>query len=58
MTPAITDWVADFDAPYHTTLDPSILSSSHPPLSSYPSSIIVGNMIIHSVTSVGDLVLP
>ncbi|XP_002440449.2 basic proline-rich protein [Sorghum bicolor] len=45
-------WVADSGATYHTTPDPSILSSVHPP-SSHPSSIMVANGSCLLVTSVG-----
>jgi hypothetical protein len=57
LTPlAVNDWVANFGASYHTTLDAGILSYFHPPLSSTPS-IIVGNKNILPVTSVGDSIL-
>jgi hypothetical protein len=58
LTPpaAITDWVVDSDALIHTTPDAGILSSSHPPHFSYPSSIIVGNGSVLPVTSIGGSV--
>ena len=55
MTPAPLvgpHWVADSRATFHTTPDPSILSSVHPP-SSHPSSIMVANGSCLHVTSVG-----
>ena len=51
-TPVGPAWIADSGATYHTTPDPSILSSVHPP-SSHPSSIMVANGSCLPVTSVG-----
>jgi hypothetical protein len=56
--PMVTDWVVDFGASNHTTLDANNLTSVHPPHSMDPSSFIVGNGSSLSVTSVGDLALP
>jgi hypothetical protein len=56
--PAITDWVADFGASYHTTPNTGILSSFYPPPPPTPLPIIVGNRNILLVISVGDLILP
>jgi hypothetical protein len=56
LTPAVTSWIVDSGASYHTTLDAGILSSSHPSLPSTPS-IIVSNKKFFLVTSVGDSVL-
>jgi hypothetical protein len=54
--PAVTNWVADSSASYHTTPNVGILSSSHTPLLSTP--IIVGKENILPITSIGDSVLP
>jgi hypothetical protein len=56
--PVITDWVANSGASNHTTSDAGNLTSIHPPTSTDPSSIIVGNGSTLSVTSVGDSALP
>jgi hypothetical protein len=56
--PAVTDWVADSGASNHTTSDAGNLTSVHPPTSTDPLSIIVGNGSALSVTSVGDSTLP
>jgi hypothetical protein len=56
--PAVTDWVADSSASNHTTSDAGNLSSVHPPTSTDPSSIVVGNRSALPVTSVGDSALP
>ncbi|XP_021309205.1 uncharacterized protein LOC110432736 [Sorghum bicolor] len=54
LTPPVgPEWVADSGATYHTTPNPSILSSVHPPSSSLPSSIMVANGSCLPVTSVG-----
>jgi hypothetical protein len=50
----VTDWVANSGASNHTSLDASNLTSVHPPTSTDPSSIIVGNISALPVTSVGD----
>jgi len=47
------EWVADSGATYHTSPNPGILSSVHPPSSSLPSSIMVANGSCLPVTSVG-----
>lgn len=53
---AVTDWIVDFGASHHTTPDVDIpLPSTH---LYHTSFVIVGNMNILLVTSVGDLVLP
>jgi hypothetical protein len=56
--PAVTDWVADSDASNHSTSDVGNLTFVHPPTSTDPSSIIVGNGSALPVTSVGDSALP
>jgi small nuclear ribonucleoprotein (snRNP)-like protein len=48
----------DSGASFHTTPTTSSLFHSHPPHSSHPSSIIVGNGSTLPVTSVGASVLP
>jgi hypothetical protein len=54
LTPPVgLEWIADSGATYHTTPDPGILSSIHPPSSSHPSSIMVTNGSYLPVTSVG-----
>jgi hypothetical protein len=59
LTPlAITDWVADSGASNHTTSDAGTLTFVHPPTSTDPSSIVVGNGSAQPVTSVGDSALP
>jgi hypothetical protein len=55
---AVTGWVADSGASNHTTLDVGNLTSIHPPSSTNPSPIIVGNGLALLITSVGDSVLP
>jgi hypothetical protein len=57
MTPPSSDWVIDSGASYHTTPTTGTLSRSHPPHSSHPSSIVVGNGSTLPVTSVGASVL-
>jgi hypothetical protein len=57
LTPPSFDWVIDSGASYHTTPTAGTLSRSHP-LSSHPSSIVVGNGSTLPVTSVGASVLP
>jgi hypothetical protein len=52
--PVVTDWVTDSGASNHTTSDAGNLTSVHPPISTSPSSIIVGNGSALPVTSVGD----
>jgi hypothetical protein len=56
--PAVTDWVTDFGISNHITSDIGNLNFVHPPTSTDPSSIIVGNGSALSVTSVGDSALP
>ncbi|XP_021309125.1 uncharacterized protein LOC110432670 [Sorghum bicolor] len=51
--PVVPEWVADSGATYHTTPNPGILSSVHPPSPSLPSSIMVANGSCLPVTSVG-----
>jgi hypothetical protein len=59
LTPsAVTEWVTDSSASNHTTLDVGNLTSVHPPTSTDPSSIVVGNGSTLPVTSVGDSALP
>jgi hypothetical protein len=58
MTPPSSDWVIDSGASYHTTPTTGTLSRSHPPHSSHPSSIVVGNGSTLPVTSIGASVLP
>jgi hypothetical protein len=59
MTPPSSDWVIDSGASYHTTPTAGTLSRSQPPpLSSHPSSIVIGNGSTLPVTSVGASVLP
>jgi hypothetical protein len=54
LTPPVgPQWIADSGATYHTTSDPSILSSVHPPSSSHPFSIMVANGSCLPVMSVG-----
>ena len=55
---SFADWIADSRASFHTTPYASILTSTHPPSPSCPSSIIVGDGSAHPVTSVGDSILP
>jgi hypothetical protein len=57
MTPPSSDWVIDSGASYHTTPTAGMISRSHSPLSSDPSSIVVGNGSTLPVTSVGVAVL-
>jgi hypothetical protein len=56
--PVVTDWVADSSASNHTTSDAGNLTSIHPPTSTDPSSIIVGNGSALLVTSVRDSIIP
>jgi hypothetical protein len=59
LTPlTVTDWAADSSTSNHTTSDAGNLTSVHPPTSTDPSSIIVGNGSALTVTSVGDSALP
>jgi len=51
---SFADWIADSRASFHTTPYASILTSTHPPSPSCPSSIIVGDGSALPVTSVGD----
>jgi hypothetical protein len=53
--PTVTDWVADSGASNHTTSNADNLIFVRPPTFTDPSSIIVGNGLALSVTSVGDL---
>jgi hypothetical protein len=54
----VTDWVADSGATNHTTPHPGHIFSPKPPSLVHPSSIVVGNGFVLSVTLVGDSVLP
>jgi hypothetical protein len=59
LTPlVVTDWVTDSSASNHTTSDASNLNFVRPPTSTDPSSIIVGNSSVLSVTLVRDSALP
>jgi hypothetical protein len=49
-----TEWYADSGAGSHMVNDAGILTTSHPPSSSHPSSIIVGDGNLLPVTSVGS----
>jgi hypothetical protein len=57
LAPPSSDWVIDFGASYHTTPTAGMLSRSHPPHYSHPTSIVVGNGSNLPVTSVGASVL-
>jgi hypothetical protein len=57
LPPAVINWVANFVAFNHTTLDVGNLISFRPPHINDPSSIIVGNESSLPVTSVGDTAL-
>jgi len=52
--PGSSDWYVDSGAGAHMVNNAGIISSSHPLLSSSPSSIIVGNGASLPVTSVGS----
>jgi hypothetical protein len=54
----MTDWVADSGATNHTTPHLGHIFSLRPPSFAHPSSIIVGNGSVMSVTSVGNSMLP
>jgi hypothetical protein len=56
--PTVIDWVIDSDASNHTNSDAGNLTYVHPPSSTDPSSIIVGNGSALLVTSVGYSALP
>jgi hypothetical protein len=58
LAPPSSDWVIDSGASYHTTPTTGMLSRSHPPPSTHPTSIVVGNGSTLPVTSVGVSVLP
>jgi hypothetical protein len=58
LAPPSSDWVIDSGASYHTTPTTGMLSRSHPPPSTHPTSIVVGNGSTLPVTSVGASVLP
>jgi hypothetical protein len=58
LAPPSSDWVIDSGASYHTTPTTDMLSHSHPPPSTHPNSIVVGNGSTLPITSVGDSVLP
>ena len=52
--PPPADWYADFGAGAHMVNNAGILHTLHPPSSSSPSSIIVGNGTLLPVTSTGS----
>jgi hypothetical protein len=54
---AVTDWVTNSGASKHTTSDVNNLTFVRPPTSTDPSSIIIGNRLALSVTSVRDSTL-
>jgi hypothetical protein len=56
--PTVTNWVMDSNTSNHTTSDVGNLISVHPPTSTDPSSVNVGNGSALSITSVGDSALP
>jgi hypothetical protein len=58
LAPPPSDWVIDSGASYHTTPTTGMLSRSHPPPPTHPTSIVVGNSSTLSVTSVGASVFP
>jgi hypothetical protein len=58
LAPPSSDWVIDSGASYHTTPTTGMLSHSHPPPSTHPTSIVVGNGSTLPVTLVGASVLP
>jgi hypothetical protein len=58
LAPPSSDWVIDSGASYHITPTTAMLSRSHPPPSTHPTSIVVGNGSTLPVTSVGASVLP
>jgi hypothetical protein len=55
--PIVIDWVADSAASKHTTSYACNLTTFQPFKSTVPSSIIVGNGFVLSITLVGDMVL-
>jgi hypothetical protein len=58
LAPPPSDWVIDSGASYHTTPTTGMLSRSHPPPPTHPTSIVVGNGSTLPVTSVGASVFP
>jgi hypothetical protein len=58
LAPPPSDWVIDSGASYHTTPTTGMLSRSHPPPPTHPTSIIIGKSSTLPVTSVGASVLP
>jgi hypothetical protein len=58
LAPPSPDWVIDSGASYHTTPTTGMLSHSHPPPSTNPTSIVVGNGSTLPATLVGASVLP
>jgi hypothetical protein len=52
--PAVTNWVTNSGASNHTTSNASNLTSLHPPTSTDPLCIIVGNKSALTFTLVGD----
>jgi hypothetical protein len=57
LAPPSPNWVIDSGASYHTTPIAGMLYHSHPPYSSHPTSIVVGNGSTLPITSVGASVL-
>jgi hypothetical protein len=55
--PMVTDWVMNSDTSNHTTLDTGNLTSVHPPTSTDPSPVIIGNGLALPTTLVGDSAL-
>jgi hypothetical protein len=58
LAPPSSNWVIDSSASYHTTPTAGMLSRSHPPPSTHPTSIVVGNGSTLPVTSVCASVVP
>jgi hypothetical protein len=58
LAPPSPNWVIDSGASYHSTPTAGMLSRSHPPHSSHPTPIVVGNGSTLPITSVGASVLP
>jgi hypothetical protein len=54
---SIIEWIADSEASNHTTPDSGNISRFRSPISTIPSSIVVGNGSSLPVTSIGDTVL-
>jgi hypothetical protein len=58
LAPLPSEWVIDSGASYHPTPTTGMLSRSHPPPPTHPTSIVVGNGSTLLVTSVGASILP